>query len=254
MRRMGAKNVESNLQGKTVLVTEATRNFGHVTARAMAREGANLFLATLDNPEQLEPIRRDVSAIGVKVATGRYDISDETQAQALVERCIAEFGRLEVVVNNVLFPVPRQSLDEIPFELWKRKIEVETTGSFFLCKQVLPTMIAQEWGRIIHYTGLDAFKGSDIMAGSTELGIVGLTRGIAREYGKYHITANCLGSGGIETEEAEGGHAFPPGDRDPIPRWGRPEEIAFLTVALCSEDAGYVTGQCLLANGGKYFL
>jgi NAD(P)-dependent dehydrogenase (short-subunit alcohol dehydrogenase family) len=251
---MGEQSVETNLQGKTVLVTEATRNFGRVTALAMAREGANLVLSTLDNAEQLEATRRDVAALGTQVVTGQYDMSDETQAQALVERCIAEFGRLDVVVNNVLFPVPMQSLDELPFEQWKRKIEVETTGSFYLFKQVLPRMIEREWGRIITYTGLDAFTGSDILAGSTELGIIGLTRGIAREYGKHHITANCIGSGGIETEEAEGGHAFPPGDRDPIPRWGRPEEIAFLTVSLCSEDAGYVTGQCLLANGGKYFL
>lgn len=246
--------MESNLEGKTALVTEATRNFGHETARALAREGANLFLSTLDHDEQLERIRRDISALGVKVVTGKYDISDETQAQALVERCIAEFGHLDVVVNNTIFPVPAQSLEELPFAQWKRKIEVETTGPFYLLKQVLPRMIEQEWGRIINYTGLDGFKGGDILTGSTELGIVGLTRGIAREYGKHQITANCIGAGGIETEDAEGRHAFPPGGRDPIPRWGRPEEIAFLTVSLCSEAAGYVTGQCLLANGGKYFL
>jgi len=188
--------VESNLQGKTVLVTEATRNFGHVTAQALAREGANLFLGTLDYDDQLESIRRDVSNLGVKVVTGQYDISDETQAQAMVERCIAEFGRLEVVVNNVLFSVPTQSLEALTFEQWKRKIEVETTGPFYLFKQVLPRMIEQAWGRIINYTGLDAFKGKDVLTGATELGIVGLTRGIAREYGKYHITANCIGAGG----------------------------------------------------------
>lgn len=246
--------MESHLQGKTVLVTEATRNFGHITAQALAKEGANLFLSTLDHEEQLEPIRRDVAALGIKAVAGQYDISDETQAQILVEQCLAEFGRLDVVVNNVLYPVPVQSLEELPFEQWKRKIEVETTGPFYLFKQVLPVMIKREWGRIINYTGLDAFKGGEIVSGSTELGIVGLTRGIAREYGKHNITANCIGAGGIETEEVEGRHGFPPGARDPIPRWGRPEEIAFLTVSLCSEAAGYVTGQCLLANGGKYFL
>ena len=246
--------METGLAGKVVLITGATRNHGRASALAFAREGAHLLLCTRRSMDLLEETAALAAKSDVRVVTDRCDVTDEGQVQAFVHKGLTEFGHLEVVVNNVLFPVPRQALDEIPFELWKRKIEVETTGSFLLCKQVLPTMIAQEWGRIIHYTGLDAFKGSDILAGSTELGIVGLTRGIAREYGKYHITANCLGSGGIETEEAEGGHAFPPGDRDPIPRWGRPEEIAFLTVALCSEDAGYVTGQCLLANGGKYFL
>ena len=81
-----------------------------------------------------------------------------------------------------------------------------------------------------------------------------MTRGMARERGKYNITANCIGAGGIESEEADGGLAFPPGPRDPINRWGKPEEIAFLAVSLASEEAGYVTGQCVLANGGKRFL
>jgi enoyl-[acyl-carrier-protein] reductase (NADH) len=78
--------------------------------------------------------------------------------------------------------------------------------------------------------------------------------GVAREYGKHNITANCIGAGGIESEEAEGGLSFPPGTRDPINRWGKPEEIAFLAVSLASEEAGYVTGQCVMANGGRYFL
>lgn len=182
--------MESDLQGRTVLVTEATRNFGRVTAQALAQEGATLFLSTLDQGEQLESIRREVSDLGIKVVTGQYDISDETQAQALVDQCVTEFGRLEVVVNNVLVPVPTQSLEALPFEQWKRKIEVETTGSFYLFKYVLPQMIAQEWGRIINYAGLEAFKGGDVLSGATEMGVVGLTRGIAREYGKHHITAN----------------------------------------------------------------
>ena len=97
-------------------------------------------------------------------------------------------------------------------------------------------------------------QGTDTLAGATELGMVGLTRGIVREYGQYNITANCIGAGGIASEEAEGRLAFPPGARDPLKRWGKPEEIAFLAVSLASTDAGYVTGQCVLANGGKYCL
>jgi len=246
--------VETNLKGKTVFVTEALRHFGTPIALAFAREGANLFLATLSDQEQLAHTASAVASLGVKVATGRCDLSSEAQVEAAVDKCMAELGRIDVVVNNVLFPVPAHGFGDVPFEVWKRKIEVELTGSFFLFKAVLPRMIAQQWGRIINFTGLAAFQGSDALAGSTELGMVGMTRGIAREYGKYNITANCIGAGGIETEEAEGGLSFPPGSRDPIDRWGKPEEIAFLAVSLSSEHAGYVTGQCVMANGGKYFL
>ena len=115
-------------------------------------------------------------------------------------------------------------------------------------------MDPRQWGRVINFAGLAAFKGSDPLASTMELGIVGLTRGIAREYGKYNITANCLGPGGVADEEGTGEHLDPPGDRDALPRWGKPTEVAFLAVCLASEDAGYITGQCLLANGGKYLL
>ena len=246
--------METNLKGKTVFVTDALHNFGTPTALAFAREGANLFLATLSDHDQLEHTARTVASLGVKVVTGLCDPSSGAQVEATVQKCVAELGRVDVVVNNVLFPVPAHAFGAVPFEVWKRKIEVELTGSFFLFKAVLPQMIEQQWGRIINFTGLAAFQGSDALAGSTELGMVGLTRGIAREYGKHNITANCIGAGGIEREEADGGLSLPPGPRDPLNRWGKPEEIAFLAVSLASEEAGYVTGQCVMANGGKYFL
>jgi 3-oxoacyl-[acyl-carrier protein] reductase len=246
--------VETNLKGKTVFVTDALRHFGTPTALAFAREGANLFLATLSDHEQLARTARAVASLGVKVATGLCDLSSEAQVEATVQKCIAELDHVDVVVNNVLFPVPAHAFGAVPFEVWKRKMEVELTGSFFLFKAILPHMMAQQWGRIINFTGLAALQGTDALTGSSELGMVGMTRGIAREYGKYNITANCIGAGGIESEEAEGGLAFPPGPRDPLQRWGKPEEMAFLAVSLASENAAYVTGQCVMANGGKYFL
>jgi 3-oxoacyl-[acyl-carrier protein] reductase len=246
--------VETHLKDKTVFVTEALHHFGTPMALAFAREGANLFLATMDDPESLELAARAVAALGVKVVAEPCDLSREAQVEAAVDKCMAELGHLDVVVNNVLFPLPAHTFGAVPFDVWKRKIEVELTGSFFLFKAVLPRMIEQQWGRIVNFTGLAAFQGTDALAGSTELGMVGMTRGIAREYGKYNITANCIGAGGIESEETEGGLSFPPGTRDPVNRWGKPEEMAFLAVSLASEQSGYVTGQCVMANGGKYFL
>jgi 3-oxoacyl-[acyl-carrier protein] reductase len=246
--------VETNLQGKTVFVTEALRHFGAPMALAFAREGANLFLATLNDNAQLAQSARAVASLGVNVVTEACDLSREAQVETAVQKCLSEFGHLDVVVNNVLWPASARPFEAVPFAEWQRKIEVELTGSFFLFKAVLPHMIAQQWGRIINFTGLAAFQGADALTGSTEFGMVGLTRGIAREYGKYNITANCIGAGGIESEESDGGLAFAAGSRDPITRWGKPEEIAFLAVSLASEGAGYVTGQCVMANGGKYFL
>ena len=246
--------LESKLTGKTVLITEATRNFGKDLALAFAAEGANLMLASRDNPEHLEQTDREVQGLGVQASTFQCDLSNESQVEDLVGQCVSRFGSLDVVINNVLFPMPLQNLEEIPFELWKRKFDVETTGSFHLFKQVIPQMIQQQWGRVINFTGVDAFDGADVMSSATEMGLVGLTRGIAREYGKYNITANCIGPGGIENQESEGLHPVELSQRNGIPRRGTPEEIAFLAVTLCSEGASYITGQCLLADGGKHFL
>jgi NAD(P)-dependent dehydrogenase (short-subunit alcohol dehydrogenase family) len=246
--------VDTQLKGKTVFVTEALGNFGTPLALAFAQEGAQLFLATMHDNAQLVHTARAVADLGVKVSAAVCDLSNEAQVVTTVQQCLDELGRIDVVVNNVLASEPARPFGAVPFDAWQRKIAVELTGSFFLFKAVLPPMMAQQWGRIINFTGLAAFQGSDALAGSTELGMVGMTRGIAREYGKYNITANCIGAGGIDSEAAEGGIAFAPGPRDPIGRWGKPEEIAFLAVSLASAEAGYVTGQCVLANGGKYFL
>ena len=246
--------MNTGLQGKIVLVTEAVRNFGGITALGFAKEGADLLLASAATDEMLEQSAHQASEMGAKVVTVQCDPSDQGQVDALVQKCLSEFGRIDVLLNNPLLPSEARSLEDISFDQWREKMDLEITGSFQVCQAVLPQMVRQEWGRIISYSGLAGFRGSDAMTSASELGIIGLTRGIAREYGKYNITANCICPGGVEGAGQSHPHSFPPGERDPLPRWGTPDEVAFLAVCLASEDAGYVTGQCLLPNGGKYFL
>jgi NAD(P)-dependent dehydrogenase (short-subunit alcohol dehydrogenase family) len=122
--------VETHLKCKTGVVTEALRNFGTPMALAFAREGANLFLATMSDHEPLTHISSAVASLGVKVVTELCDLSREAQVEAAVHKCMAELGRVDVVVNNVLFPVPAHAFGAVPFEVWEREIEVELTGSF----------------------------------------------------------------------------------------------------------------------------
>ena len=253
--------METHLMGKTVLVTDPTRNFGPATALAFAREGANLLLNSPDGGDRLEQTVREATRLGVKAVTHQCDVADQTQVSQLVAKGLSEFGRLDVVINNALFALPSQSLADTTFEVWSRKIQVEITGSLLICQAVLPAMVERQWGRIINYIGLAGFQGTDAASATTELGLVGLTRGIAREYGKHNITANCIGPGGVKNEDGFGdssgvgpGEPPAPAAGDPIPRLGNPQEAAFLAVSLASQDAGYITGQCLLVNGGKYFL
>jgi 3-oxoacyl-[acyl-carrier protein] reductase len=246
--------LRSGLEGKTVLVTEVARNLGKPTALAFAAEGANLVLASLDGGEALEQAAHEAEASGVKVVTATCDTSDGGQVRELARKALAEFGCVDVLVNNALLPAESLPLEQLSFQAWKRKLDVELRGAMLVCQAVIPAMVERQWGRVINFAGLSAFNGDDPISSTAELGMVGLTRGIAREYGKFNITANCICPAGVEASEAGVPAAYPPSDGDPIPRWGKGEEVGFLAVSLASEDAGYLTGQCLLPNGGKYFL
>lgn len=246
--------MESHLAGKMVLITEAAGKFGAPTALGFAREGCNLVLGTLGPVDALRPTVEAAVELGAKVITGMWDVSVEEQVGALVSRCMDELGGVDVVVNNATVPLAADSVEEIPFADWERKMAVELTGTTFVCKAVLPGMMEREWGRVLNYVGLSGFKGNSAPDAAVDLGLVGLARGIAREYGRHNITANCIGPGGVESAGEMGVFPFPPSGGDAVPRWGTPEELAFLAVCLASRDAGYVTGQTLLANGGKFFL
>ena len=118
-------------------------------------------------------------------------------------------------------------------------------------------MIKNNWGRIINYSGIAPYLGAGAAKAMVKLGIVGYTRGLAREVGKNNITANCIGPGSIDVERDAGlgdvGTRIHETLGIPAGRQGTPEEIASLAVYLSSELAGYITGQCYLANGGAYF-
>lgn len=246
--------MNTGLEGKTVLVVESVNNFGRPTAVAFAEEGANLVLASAQSSDALEETARQVADQGVRVITGACATGNSSQLSQLAQRGVAEFGHLDVLVNNTMLPVAPQPFGDLTFNDWKQKIETELQGSFFICQGILPLLVQNNWGRVINYSGLAAFQGSDAGSSASEFGIIGLTRGIAREYGKHNITANCICPGGIQSPGEAGTGPFPPSDGDPVPRWGKPEEIAYLAVSIAAEDAGYLTGQCLVANGGKYLL
>ena len=229
--------MNTGLLGKNVMVIESVSNFGKPTALAFAGEGANLLLVSNGPKEALEETAQAAA--------------DESQIRGLSKLVSETLGHVDVLVNNGLVPHTPESLLDITFDSWKRKIQTEVRGALFICQEVLPGMVERKWGRVITYGGLAAFQGEDAISATSELAIVGLTRGIAREYGPHNITANCICAGGFEEP---GVIPFPPNERQAVPRWGKLEEAASLAIYLASEDSGFLTGQCLLANGGKYYL
>ena len=251
--------METNLHGKTVLITESARNFGPETALAFAAEGANLILGTGGPEDELQSVVTQAHDRGAfAVIPVAWDVSDADQVESVIRECSRTMGSPDVVINNASLPMSARSLEEISFADWERKLQVEVTGTTVVCKTVLPAMIERQWGRIITYVGLSAFLGSNAPDSAAELGMVGLARGIARDYGKYNITANCIGPGSIDVERTAGqesGHETATElPHVPVPRHGTVQECSATVVFLASEQAAYVTGQTWLVNGGAYFL
>jgi NAD(P)-dependent dehydrogenase (short-subunit alcohol dehydrogenase family) len=148
-----------------------------------------------------------------------------------------------VVVNNAGWRA-RGDLLRISTENWLATMGVNLRAPFLMSQAVLPCMGQHRWGRIINYSGIAAFRGS---TGTTaKMAAAGLTRAIAREYGKYHITTNLIGPGSIEVIRTPG-QEIPTGQ-------GTVDECTATVVFLASEQASYITGQTFLVNGGAYFL
>jgi 3-oxoacyl-[acyl-carrier protein] reductase len=246
--------MHTGLAGKVVLITGATRNHGRASALAFAEEGAHLLLCTRKSMTLLEETAHLAATSGVKVVTKQCDVTDEASVEAFVRTGLAEFRRIDVVVNNAGWRA-RGDLLSISTENWLAAIGINLHAPFLMSQAVLPSMVEHRWGRIINYSGLGAFRGST--RSTAKMANEGMIRAIAREYGKYNITANLIAPGSIEVVRTPG-QEMPAGEgieveKIPIPRQGTVDECTALVVFLASERASYITGQTYHVNGGAYF-
>ena len=245
--------MDTGLKGKSVLVTEAGTSLGRSLALAFAGEGANLVLGSLKATDALYETEREALALGVKVVSSPFNLETEDRVRRFVQKGLDKYGNIDVLLNNVGATGPVQSFEQMSFEAWREAIQLQLTGSLFLCRAVLPGMVERRWGRVIHCVGLEGFLGGNPARSAVQMGLVGLARGTTTQYGKYNITVNCVGSAGVEGSENSDSYVSAKVN-DPLGRQGKLREISSAAVYLASEDAGYITGQCYLVNGGKVFL
>jgi 3-oxoacyl-[acyl-carrier protein] reductase len=245
--------VKTGLEGRAVLITGAGRNIGRRMAVLFAEEGANLAICTSRNMDGLDETAAEAEKAGAKVMAQQVDVTDPAAVERFVKSAHDKFGRIDVVVNNAVYRSEGDLLEE-PVESWMRNIAVNLHGPYYMCKAAIPHMIEAKWGRVVNFSGIAPFLGSYPGKSMVKLGIVGFTRGLAKQYGEHGITANCIGPGHIEVErddfqdKSKGVFAH-----QPVRRSGDPDEVASLAIYLASEKGGYVTGQCYLVNGGAYF-
>jgi NAD(P)-dependent dehydrogenase (short-subunit alcohol dehydrogenase family) len=245
--------METGLKGKTVLVTGASRNMGRVSALAFAAEGANLALCTSARMKELGEVAAAARKLGVKVLAEKCDVTDAPAVADFVKKARNQFGGVDVVLNIAGFRSETPFL-EADVEEWNRAIAVNLMGPMLVCRSVLPLMMEKRWGRIINISGIAPYLGASAAKAMVKLGIVGFTRGIAREFGGHNITANCVAPGTIDRgERADHESLKEVRSWQPLQRKGRPEEVTSLMVYLASENGRFITGQSYLVNGGTYF-
>jgi NAD(P)-dependent dehydrogenase (short-subunit alcohol dehydrogenase family) len=247
--------MDTGLKGKVVMITGATRNHGKATALAFAAEGANLLICTRKSTDLLEETARLTADQGIKVLAKQCDVTVESQVNDLVQSGLAEFGRIDVLINNAGWRVHGEVM-KLNMEEWQAGLDVNVHALFLTCKAVLPGMAERRWGRIINYTG-NSFMRGILGPGTLKMATLGFTRAIAQEYGEFNITANCIAPWAITVERNVGhvssGITAVRVEGQAIPRRGTIAECAALAVFLASDKAGYITGQNYSVNGGAYF-
>jgi 3-oxoacyl-[acyl-carrier protein] reductase len=249
--------VKTGLTDKVILITGASRNIGRATALAFAEEGSRIVLTTRRSKDSLDATAAACAELGAKVTTMLCDVTNEDEVGTTVAAAQREFGSLDVLVNNATQRVQGPFLEQSP-EDWRGAIAVNLDGPYYTSRAVLPGMIEAGWGRIINYSGGSAFRGGGATKAAVKLGVVGFTRGLAREFGKHGITVNSIAPGTIEVErdagmEREADIAGKVDPKTPVQRFGRPDEVAGLVIYIASDQAAYITGHTFHINGGDYF-
>ena len=250
-------NPTYDFKGQVALVTGAAMGMGLATARAFAQSGASVVLADRDGERAAQEAARVIAEGGTAIGVV-CDVSDETQVAALVERTVAEYGRLDMAFNNAGVMAKIAPTADATSEEFDRVMGINLRGVWSCMKYELQQMQRQGSGAIVNNASVGALTGNPGIGAyiASKHGVVGLTRTAGLENAKQGIRVNAVNPGTIDTQIARdvvGGNeqAFAELEKGaPIGRAGRPEEIASAVLWLCSPGASYVIGEALTVDGG----
>ncbi|HAH36516.1 MAG TPA: 3-oxoacyl-[acyl-carrier-protein] reductase [Algoriphagus sp.] len=244
------------LSGKTALITGASKGIGRAIAIRFAQEGANVAFTFLSSVEKGQALESELAGFGIKAKGYRSDASDFKAAEDLVNAVVAEFGTLDILINNA--GITRDNLlMRMTEESWDEIMNVNLKSCFNTVKAATRTMMKAKSGSIINMTSVVGSKGNAGQANyaASKAGIIGFTKSVALELGSRNIRCNAIAPGFIETEMTDVlDEKTVQGWRDAIPmkRGGKPEEIADACVFLGSDMSTYISGQVLHVNGAMY--
>lgn len=245
------------LKGKVALITGGDSGIGRAVAVAFAIEGADLAIVYKEESRDAEHTRREIEKAGRRCLLLAGDVGDESFCRQTVDKTLAEFGRLDVLVNNAAEQHPQDSIEDISAEQLEQTFRTNIFSMFYLAKAALPALAKQKGSSIINTTSVTAYRGSPKLLdySSTKGAIVAFTRSLSGSLAKKGIRVNGVAPGPIWTPLIPA--TFDPekvakfGQDVPLGRPGQPCEVSGAYVFLASDDATYITGQIIHPNGGE---
>jgi len=236
----------------SAFISGAGRNIGRATALELALRGVSLIINGARNRAICDAVAAEAATHGVEAVVLMGDVGHAAEAKRLAEAALQRFGTIDILVNNAAIR-PHQGFLEISEADWHRVIDIDLNAAMHFARAFLPGMIAQGWGRIVNFTGMNAIMGNPAGAhiSAAKHGIWGLTKALAREFGPNGITVNAISPGPIaaDGEDLHSERRAAAIARIPLGRMGSNEEIAAVCGLLCSDEGGYVSGQMIAVNG-----
>jgi NAD(P)-dependent dehydrogenase (short-subunit alcohol dehydrogenase family) len=249
------KDSPFDLTGRTALVTGGSKGIGHAIARGFADAGADLFLCSRTEESLVAAAESIRQSTGVRVETSVADMARREDVQRVADEAVQRLGQVDILVNNAGWNIT-QAIDEIRDEDWEYLVELNLSNVMRLTRALVPGMKQRGWGRVIHISSIMALGSTPTRNAysATKAALIGLCKASALDLGSYGITVNCIAPGPIATEMPMSILSQPQQDqlaaRTAVGRWARPDELIGPALLLASEAGSYVTGTCLVVDGG----
>jgi len=244
------------LDGRTALVTGASRGIGRAIALALAEEGADVAVNYVSSDAAAKEVAEQIHRMGRKAMLAQADVADYPDTFRMAQEVLLEFGHLDILINNAGINSDKTFV-KMDHASWRKVLSINLDGVFNCTKTFIDQMIKQNWGRVVNITSVIGQIGNFGQANyaASKAGVAAFTKSLAKELASKGITVNAVSPGFIETEMIA---SIPEKvrnkllDQIPMRRFGRSEEAARACVYLCSKDGDYITGAELSINGGLF--
>ena len=241
-----------SLNGKTALVTGASRGIGRAIALRLAEDGANVAVIYAGSADKAEAVVNEITALGVNAQAYRCKVADSTAVNETVKAVTNDLGKIDILVNNA--GITRDGLMlRMKDEDFDAVLDTNLKGAFNMIRACYSGFIRKKSGRIINISSVSGIMGNAGQANysASKAGVIGLTKSVARELASRGITCNAVAPGFIQTDMTENlGDNNPLLNSIPLGRMGKPEDIAAAVAFLASDSAAYITGEVLKVDGG----